>query len=82
MLYFTGGVPAVTAELKNIPMFGQVLVAIRALFIDRHGKDGRERAKQQIIDHILNDNKPPLIILYVLLLTLPEIPWLSDHLTI
>ena len=65
LLYYTNGVVAATAELKNIPFFGNCLVALNTLFINRHGKDGRNRAKQQIIDHINNENLPPLIILYV-----------------
>lgn len=68
LLYYTKGVVAATAELAKIPFFGQALIALQTLFIDRHGKHGRNRAKQQILDHIYNDNLPPLIILFVLYL--------------
>eukprot|EP00484_Ammonia_sp_Unknown_P023625 CAMPEP_0197028950 /NCGR_PEP_ID=MMETSP1384-20130603/8516_1 /TAXON_ID=29189 /ORGANISM="Ammonia sp." /LENGTH=601 /DNA_ID=CAMNT_0042458033 /DNA_START=24 /DNA_END=1829 /DNA_ORIENTATION=+ len=62
LLYFTDAVIAATAELQYIPFFGNCMIALNTLFIDRHGKDGRNRAKQQIIDHVNNDNLPPLMI--------------------
>eukprot|EP01084_Bolivina_argentea_P038678 71522_1 len=62
LLYYTNGCIAAKAELKKVPFFGQVLIALNTLFINRHGKDGRNRAKQQIIDHVHNDNLPPLIV--------------------
>eukprot|EP01084_Bolivina_argentea_P068557 124797_1 len=62
LLFITNGSIAVKKEVSRMPIIGTILNVLGTLWIDRHHKKGRQYAKQQILDHINDKNKPPLII--------------------
>lgn len=56
-----GGTAAGKAEIKKIPIVGDIAKACQTVFIDRHSSGGRKAALDAIVNRAKDKKLPPVV---------------------